>query len=613
MPDIRIKSSGKRISYQIGESLLEILLAQGIFVDNPCNGKGVCGKCRVRIIGGGISGEGVPEPTATEKHLISTADLDQGIRLSCMVKPETDLEIELLQAERKDEVLTGGYVPEFEYDVDIANMVLKSRVSSAAVDSETGTVLGKGVGGAAVDSETETVLDKGIGSAAANSGTGTVLDTEVDGTAVDIETTTFVEKGIYGVAVDIGTTTVVCTLVDMLSGKELAHAAMINAQKQFGLDVLTRITYEVEHPEDGIRKLQQAIVDSLNGMLEDICHQAGVSVEQIYEIAVAANCTMMHMLLSADARPIGKAPYKPLFVESQTLPAADIGIHAATHTKLYCLPSVSAFVGADIVAGAYVCDLRHERGNVLFIDIGTNGEIVLSKNGKLLCCSCAAGPALEGMNISAGVRAAEGAIEDVRITPQGVELKIIGEGTPIGICGSGILAVVKELVKHGIVTKSGAFIKKKKLDETDYRYDMIQMNGTKREFILTGEPEPLLITQGDIRQVQLAKGAILSGFIALLNKAGITMNDLDKVMIAGQFGAHLPADSLTGTGILPREVEDKIVYVGNSSKTGAYMALMSNKVKKEMEELAQHMDYMELAETEGYERLFADCLLFPER
>lgn len=562
MPDIRIKPSGNMISYQTGSSLLEILLAHGIFVDNPCNGKGVCGKCRVRITGGDASGQGAPEPTETEKHLISTTDLDRGIRLSCMVKPETDLEIELLKTERKHEVLTGGYVPEFEYDVDIANIVLES-----------------GVGGAAVDSETETVL----------------------------------EKGIYGVAVDIGTTTAVCTLVDMLSGRELAHAAMINAQKQFGLDVLTRITYEVEHPEDGIRKLQQAIVDSLNGMLEDICHQAGVSVEQIYEIAVAANCTMMHMLLGADARPIGKAPYKPLFVESQTLPAADIGIHAATHTKLYCLPSVSAFVGADIVAGAYVCDLRHEHGNVLFIDIGTNGEIVLSKNGKLLCCSCAAGPALEGMNISAGMRAAEGAIEDVRITPQGVELKIIGEGTPIGICGSGILSVVKELVKHGIVTKSGAFIKKKKLDETDYRYDMIQMNGTKREFILTGEPEPLLITQGDIRQVQLAKGAILSGFIALLNKAGITMNDLDKVMIAGQFGAHLPADSLTGTGILPGEVEDKIVYVGNSSKTGAYMALMSNKVKKEMEELAQHMDYMELAETEGYERLFADCLLFPER
>ena len=236
----------------------------------------------------------------------------------------------------------------------------------------------------------------------------------------------------------------------------------------------------------------------------------------------------------------------------------------------------------------------------------------MSSHGKLLCCSCAAGPALEGMNISSGMRASEGAIEDVEITEEGVKLKVIGDEPPIGVCGSGILAVVKELLKSGLVRKDGAFIKKDKLEETDYRYPMIQLDGRKREFIMTESPEKLLITQGDVRQVQLAKGAILSGFIALLNKAGIQMEDLDKVMIAGQFGAHLPADSLTGTGILPQEVEDRLVYVGNSSKTGAYMALMSAKVKREMEELAHNMDYMELGATQGYERLFSDCLIFPD-
>ena len=193
-----------------------------------------------------------------------------------------------------------------------------------------------------------------------------------------------------------------------------------------------------------------------------------------------------------------------------------------------------------------------------------------------------------------------------------MKLKVIGDEPPIGVCGSGILAVVKELLKSGLVRKDGAFIKKDKLEETDYRYPMLQLDGRKREFIMTESPEKLLITQGDVRQVQLAKGAILSGFIALLNKAGIQMEDLDKVMIAGQFGAHLPADSLTGTGILPQEVEDRLVYVGNSSKTGAYMALMSAQVKREMEELAHNMDYMELGATQGYERLFSDCLIFPD-
>ena len=213
------------------------------------------------------------------------------------------------------------------------------------------------------------------------------------------------------------------------------------------------------------------------------------------------------------------------------------------------------------------------------------------------------------MNISSGMRAAEGAIEDVEIKEDGVKLKIIGNADPIGVCGSGILAVVKELVRTGLVRKDGAFIKLKNLEETDYRYPMIEMDGIKRQFKMT---ENLKITQGDVRQVQLAKGAILSGFYALLKKAGKEMSELDKVMIAGQFGAHLPADSLIGTGILPAEVKDKLVYVGNSSKTGAYMALLSGQVKREMEELAHHMDYMELGATEGYERLFADCLMFPE-
>jgi len=241
------------------------------------------------------------------------------------------------------------------------------------------------------------------------------------------------------------------------------------------------------------------------------------------------------------------------------------------------------------VAGAYVCELHKAEENILFIDIGTNGEIVLSKGGRLLSCSCAAGPALEGMNISSGMRAAEGAVEDVEITENGIDLKVIGEEDPIGICGSGILAAVKELLRTGIVKNNGAFIKKEQLEESDYRYKMIQLNGNKREFLLKSTPEQLLITQGDVRQVQLAKGALLSGFYALLKQAKIDMGELDKVMIAGQFGAHLPADSLVGTGILPKEVKDKLVYIGNSSKTGAYMALMSVKVKKEIEDLAGAM------------------------
>lgn len=596
MPKITVQPFGKVYEYEVGETLLEILLAQKIFVDNPCNGKGVCGKCRVRILSGNL-----PEPKETELKLLKEEELASGVRLSCLIKPESDLEIELMQKERKHEVLTSGYVPEFEFELDIEKKVIEIRKPTLEDQTPFEDQVKEQVG--------RELNFATLKSARFVPGKVTVVIHGNDVIQIEQGDTSDV---LYGVAIDIGTTTVVCTLINMLTGEELAHASMINAQKHFGLDVLTRITYELEHPEDGIEKLQKAIVDSINDMIADICKQAGIRKENIYEITVGANCTMMHMLLGVDATPIGKAPYAPMFVRAKDIEADTIGIKAAEGSRLYCLPSVSSYIGADIVAGAYVCQLKEEKGNVLFIDIGTNGEIVLSNKGRLLCCSCAAGPALEGMNISSGMRAAEGAIEDVEITEEGIKLKVIGNEEPIGICGSGILAVVKELLRVGLVRKEGAFIKLKQLDENDYRYKMLQTNGIKREFIMTEEPEKLLITQGDVRQVQLAKGAILSGFIALLNKVEIKMEDLDKVMIAGQFGAHLPADSLVGTGILPEEVKDKLVYVGNSSKTGAYMALMSVKAKREMEDLASYMDYMELGATEGYERLFSDCLIFPE-
>ena len=531
MARIEIVNDGTVRECAEGANLLAELLRASAFVDNPCNGTGVCGKCKVRIVDGEVS-----KVSATEQKLLSREELAQGIRLACMTCVSGDIQVELLQKERKHKVLTEGYVPEFARDEH----------------------------------------DEG-----------------------------------YGVAIDIGTTTVVTSLVELASGREITSASMINVQKHFGLDVLTRITYEYEHAEEGIEQLRCAIVDSVNDMLVQVCRDEGISTEEILEIDIAANCTMMHMLLGTDARSIGRSPYQPAFLGAQKRSAGEIGLRAGMDNSalVYCLPQVSAFIGADIVAGAYVCELEKQNGNVLFIDIGTNGEIVLSQKGRLLCCSCAAGPALEGMNISCGMRAAEGAIEDVKITEHGVEFTCIDGKEPVGICGSGILAVLKELIRTGLVRKNGAFVKKENIPEEDYRYPMLELDGRKRKFKMT---ERLRITQGDVRQVQLAKGAILSGFYALLKKAGRTMEDLDQVMIAGQFGAHLPAESLIGTGILPKEVKDKLIYVGNSSKTGAYLALMSGKAKQEMEELAHHMEYMELGATEGYERLFADCLMFPD-
>ena len=594
---MKVMPGDTKYEFSSSTNLMQILLDAGLFIDNACGGKGICGKCRVRITGGDAGCI-----TETERSILSQEETEQGIRLACLVLPQGDISVELLQQEKKHDVLASGYLPDFDFDPDIRKfgVTVHKPTLEDQTPFEDQILAVTGADLIEYSALHEHDMMPGEYTAVMHNGKVTALE---PGDTTD---------SLYGVAIDIGTTTVVCSLVDMNTGEELGHASEINAQKFFGLDVLTRITYEIENPEDGRDKLQKAIVGSINKMVGSICAEHGVRQDQIYEFTVGANCTMMHMLMGVDARPIGKAPYAPVFAKSKDVEAASVGLKGASGARLYCLPSVSAYIGADIVAGAYVCDLKSEPGNVIFIDIGTNGEIVLASGGRLMSCSCAAGPALEGMNISSGMRAAEGAIEDIAITEDGIELTVIGDEEPAGICGSGILTVTKELLRTGIVRKTGAFVKAGKFPEDDYRAKYIEVTEDgKRRFRMTDGDSPLYITQGDVRQVQLAKGAILSGFMALMNRAGIGMEDLDKVLIAGQFGAHLPAKSITGTGILPFEVEDKIEYVGNTSKTGAYMALMSGKVKRDMEALAHSMEYMELGATDNYERLLSECLIFP--
>ena len=513
MPHIKVQNTGQILECEYGENLLHVLVSHHIFIENPCNGKGNCKKCKVRI-----------RKEGKEKEV-----------LSCLTKVEEDMEIRLIGKEKKNRILEDGMLPEFEKDL---------------------------------------------------------------------------QEG-YGAAIDLGTTTIVCSLIQLSRGKEIASVSRINAQKRFGTDVLTRITYEYENKEEGTQSIRNVTIDCLNEMLEEVCKKAKVSTEELQEIDVAANCTMMHMFLGIDARSMGKSPYKPQFTGAKRMLASKAGLIGSENTVLYCLPHVSAFIGADIVAGICVCGLKKRKETTLFLDIGTNGEMVLFTKGNMYACSCAAGPALEGMNISSGMRAQDGAIEKIYITEKGIQIETIGKCQAEGICGSGILSITKELLRSGMLKRSGVFIKKDSLDQNDYRYDLLRENGKKREFILQKCPE-ILVTQKDIRQVQLAKGALLSGFTILLRKAGIKIQDLEQILIAGQFGSHLSKELLIGTGILPKEAKQKILYIGNTSKTGAMMALLSQKVKQEMEEIVQDIHYVELAETEQYERIFAESLIFPD-
>lgn len=413
-----------------------------------------------------------------------------------------------------------------------------------------------------------------------------------------------------GLAVDIGTTTVVASLVDAGSGETLASASGANAQGRFGADVLTRISYEAEHPGTGAAELQGAIVGQLNDLAGRACAAAGVSPSQVMEVDVAANATMAHMLLGADARGIGSAPHRPAFTGARDVPAASVGLGLAGGARLYCLPAASAFIGSDVVAGVFACGLGRGGETALLVDIGTNGEMVLAAGGRLLGCSCAAGPALEGMGVACGTRAAPGAVEEVAISGGDVSLATVGGLPAAGLCGSGVLAAVREMLRAGIVRPNGALARPESLPAGDPRRRLLAQGEGGRRCLLDRDGR-VFMTQRDVRQVQLAKGAVLSGALALLEQAGVAPRDLGRTVVAGQFGAHLSRESLEGCGILPAGCAGRAEYAGNSSLGGARAALLSEPAKREMESLAGRVSYVDLALLEGYDRLLASCMAFP--
>lgn len=405
-------------------------------------------------------------------------------------------------------------------------------------------------------------------------------------------------NGEMGIAIDIGTTTVVASLVDLSSGREVVSLSTLNSQKAYGQDVITRIHYQAEN-ENGIDTLKKIIVNDLTNLISGIYQSQIVKQFQIKRVTIGANTTMIHLLLGEKSITLAQAPYKPAFDGAVKCSNKRIPIPVNDECEIYCLPAISAFVGGDITAGILACNLKNNKESVLLIDIGTNGEIVLSRNGKLCCCSCAAGPALEGMNISCGMRAAEGAIDDITITDKEISYKTIGNKEALGICGSGLLSAISEMVKKGYLKSSGRF--------ADSKY--VKRIEGKNCFVID-DKRNIYITQSDIRQVQLAKGAILSGIKALLEHEKITEFDVKEVLVAGQFGAHLKSDSLTFTGILPSSWNNKIKYVGNTSKSGAYICLLSQEECNMCEHITNKIDYLELSTLQGYDNLFIKCLNF---
>jgi uncharacterized 2Fe-2S/4Fe-4S cluster protein (DUF4445 family) len=536
-----------------GRNLYDVL-SENNLMDAPCGGVACCGKCKVKVFDSPF------QVTEDEAQFLSEAEIGAGWCLACTHTAEQDLKIELPPKEKVAAISCKGFLKPFKQNVNISKTLNTQGNTEVWID------------GRPAATESGDTRDK-----------------------------------LYGIAVDIGTTTVVASLVDLSNGKELLSMSCLNSQKVFGQDVITRINFAMTH-DRGTWVQQKTITKDLQTLIQGIYDEFNKTSEicaaDVYEITIGANNTMVHLLAGIDPSSMGTAPYLPAFEGPQILNGfKDLGLPVNPLCSVYCLPAVSSFVGGDITAGILACGIHQQNNNVLFIDIGTNGEMVLSQNGQMCACSCAAGPALEGMNISCGVRAADGAIEDVQIIGSGehteVKLSVIGDCMPTGLCGSGILSVVAELNRSGILHKSGRLNAHPLVDKID----------GKKRFYLSREYN-IYITQNDIRQVQLAKGAILSGIQTMLEYNGMADNDIDEVVVAGQFGTHLKAESLTGAGLIPQDLEDKVKYVGNTSKSGAYLCLMAKDERQTIENLAEKIDYIELSRLEGYDNVFVKAMNF---
>lgn len=421
----------------------------------------------------------------------------------------------------------------------------------------------------------------------------------------------------YGVAFDIGTTTVVGMLWDLSSGRQLDTCAETNPQNEFGMDVISRINYCGKNGEH-LKQLHDKITDCLNEITDKLCEKNGISRAEINKVTVCGNTTMSHIFAGYSPASLAAAPFTPAYTGMPVLTSAEAGLNINGDAKIYVVPNIAGHVGGDITAGIAAARLSGMQGLTVFIDIGTNGEIVLTDGKRMMACSTAAGPAFEGAAILHGMRAAVGAIEKVRITEDGdVFFKTIGKCEPQGICGSGLIDAIAEMLNAGLINKKGRLagvddIEKKGLPEA--LGERLVENGKERHFILVSKEngEDIVITQNDIREVQLAKGAVSAGIALMLEETGKSVSDIDRVIIAGAFGSYIDKKSAVTIGLLPEVDEEKIISAGNTAGAGVAMVLVSDAEMALVRSIPEMVEHIELAEKEGFQRAYMKAMGFKD-
>lgn len=613
LPDnISVEASPDTTLFKAGKSA-------GVYILSSCGGKGNCGKCKVVL----KSGEVDP---GKSRSFLTAEEAEHGYVLACLSRVRGDLTIEIPPESRmqaKHKIATGANTEELFKLMESAGGCLESRIRRLYLEMSPPTLddnisdyerLRRALESIGLDAShlhmnylvlkklSRVLREGGWKVTVSAASVGAVLE------VLDIfpgDAT----KSRYGAAVDIGTTTVVVHLVDLSTGRVIGTASAYNSQVKCGDDVITRIVYATE--KNGLEELQGLVVGNINTMIKELAERNSVPPGMIDYIVVAGNTTMEHLFYGINPQYIREEPYIPTATFFPLVRAKNIGIGVDPQAIVYAVPSVASYVGGDITAGVLVSQMHKQDNMSLFIDVGTNGEIVLGNRDWLVTAACSAGPAFEGSGIKYGMRAMEGAIEEVEIDPKTYEVnyRVIGDVKPIGICGSGMIDTLAEMYLTGVIDQKG------KIRE-EIGSKRVRRGEGGLEYVLAWRVESainkeIVITEVDLDNLIRAKAAIYAGFATLLSHMGMTFSDVDKIYIAGGFGRYIDVERAVTIGMLPDLSVEKFVFLGNTSIIGAYYALLCDRLRREAEEIARRMTYIELSVSRSFMDEYLSALFLP--
>ena len=605
--DLHFEPNGTRVRVPPGVTLFDAASWNGIAIDSTCGGHGTCKKCKVKIL------DGTAPATPLDARAFSPDELRAGWRLACRVQTSSDLRVEVPPLVTRPKAATVGVGRQVILRPAAQKRYLElDEPSLADQQTDIERILAR------LD-DLELRVDLPVLRTV-----GRVLraaDYKVTAVVVD-EVLIAVQPGdttsrLYGIAFDLGTTTVVATLLDLTTGTPLAVASMLSKQQPFGADVITRISSIMMDPA-AMDRLTGLAHETLRELTADICAQAGVDPGDVLEVAVAGNATMTHIALGIDPEPLGVAPFIMSTRHFPEVLAHDFGLAVHPRARAVVFPSFGAYVGGDITAGLLASGMDRDSRTRLFIDIGTNCEIVLGNSEWLLATAAPAGPAFEGAAIRCGMRAADGAIEVVTMTTDGLDLKVIGDAPPAGLCGSGLVDAVAGLVGLGLLDPSGRLVSEERAAEiAPGLAPRLTKLGQERVFVLhwLGEPgdveHSIYLSQRDVRELQFAKAAIATGWNILLEEAGLQPTDIRQVLLAGSFGSYLSPANAIRLGLVPDLPVLRVVSAGNVAGEGAKMVLLSMRERAGALALLEEVRYVELSDRADFNDRFVEQLAFP--